>query len=220
MFLNWTTQHQLNLFFLINIVRVLVTKLRAVNSPDTHQTRKAVRATLILIPLLGLQYVLMPFRPPPGSPGEFFYEMISAAFTSFQGLCVAMLFCFCNGEVIKVLQQCFTVHKIQLPTPKSSSSVLSRNSKRSRDNNTTVVNITSNHSPHIPNHINHSSKISLQNNTTTTAADHINHNNLHLQSPNNHHTIISYNPCHPQLTTASSSPNDLNISPKSIQSTV
>lgn len=74
----------LNFFFLINIVRVLVTKLRAFNSPDAHQTRKAVRATLILIPLLGLQYILTPFRPPPGSPAEAIYEVLAAAFTSLQ----------------------------------------------------------------------------------------------------------------------------------------
>ena len=102
----------LNFFFLVNIVRVLVTKLRETSSishssaADTHQIRKAVRATLILIPLLGLQYVLTPFRPPPGSPGENVYEVLAAIFTSFQGLAVALLFCFFNGEVINVLKKC------------------------------------------------------------------------------------------------------------------
>lgn len=46
--------------------------------------RKAVRATLILIPLLGLQYMLTPFRPPPGSSGEQFYDILSAIATSLQ----------------------------------------------------------------------------------------------------------------------------------------
>lgn len=49
-----------------------------------NNNRKAVRATLILIPLLGLQYVLTPFRPPPGSHGEIVYEVLAAIFTSFQ----------------------------------------------------------------------------------------------------------------------------------------
>lgn len=95
-----------NLVFLVNIVRVLVTKLRANHvAADTNGTRKAVRATLILIPLLGLHYVLMPFRPAKGSHWEFVYEVISAVVSSFQGFCVALLFCFCNSEVVMAVKK-------------------------------------------------------------------------------------------------------------------
>uniref|UniRef100_T1KMN8 Calcitonin receptor n=1 Tax=Tetranychus urticae TaxID=32264 RepID=T1KMN8_TETUR len=94
----------LNLFFLVNIVRVLVTKMRAVNSPDAHQTRKAVKATLILLPLLGLHFLVTPFRPPEGTHAEEVYEIVAALVASLQGLCVAILFCFCNGEVMNALR--------------------------------------------------------------------------------------------------------------------
>ncbi|UYV75061.1 CALCRL [Cordylochernes scorpioides] len=94
----------INVVFLVNIVRVLWTKLKAVNSPDTHQTRqvplKAARATLILIPLLGLHYILIPFRPENTSPLEAVYETLSAI-----GLCVSLLFCFFNGEVMTTLRK-------------------------------------------------------------------------------------------------------------------
>nr|AKQ63006.1 DH31-like receptor 1 [Platynereis dumerilii] len=102
----------LNLFFLCNIVRVLITKLRAVNSPDTNQTRKAVRATLILIPLLGLQYILLPFRPNDGSPLLDVYLHVSALVTAFQGLFVSTIFCFFNGEVISVLKRKWGQHRL------------------------------------------------------------------------------------------------------------
>ncbi|GAB6018617.1 hypothetical protein CHUAL_000301 [Chamberlinius hualienensis] len=91
-----------NLVFLINIVKVLVTKLRAVNSSDTDQTIKAVRATIILIPLLGLHYFITPFRPEPKSSLEFAYGVVSAIVTSFQGFAVALLFCFFNAEVNQI----------------------------------------------------------------------------------------------------------------------
>ncbi|XP_077554628.1 calcitonin gene-related peptide type 1 receptor-like isoform X3 [Haemaphysalis longicornis] len=94
----------LSFAFLVNIVRVLVTKLRAVNSPDNESTRKAVRATLILLPLLGLHYLMTPFRPDKGSI-FLAYEIISVLVTSLQGLCVALLFCFFNGEVLSVLRK-------------------------------------------------------------------------------------------------------------------
>lgn len=41
-------------------------------------------ATLLLVPLLGLQYILTPFKPEPGHQWEIIYEVISAFTTSFQ----------------------------------------------------------------------------------------------------------------------------------------
>ncbi|XP_037510088.1 calcitonin gene-related peptide type 1 receptor [Rhipicephalus sanguineus] len=94
----------LSLAFLVNIVRVLVSKLRAVNSPDRDSARKAVRATLILLPLLGLHYVVTPFRPERDRIC-LTYEIFSALVTSLQGLCVAMLYCFFNEEVLTALRK-------------------------------------------------------------------------------------------------------------------
>ncbi|KAF0772054.1 calcitonin gene-related peptide type 1 receptor [Aphis craccivora] len=93
----------LNLVFLCNIVRVLWVKLQAgpshlSNSTPSRTLLQAFRATLLLLPLLGLHYLLTPFRPPKQHPWEPFYEVVSATTSSFQGLCVATLFCFLNGE--------------------------------------------------------------------------------------------------------------------------
>uniref|UniRef100_A0A8C5AT06 Calcitonin gene-related peptide type 1 receptor n=1 Tax=Gadus morhua TaxID=8049 RepID=A0A8C5AT06_GADMO len=52
-----------NLFFLLNIVRVLITKLKVTHQAESSLYMKAVRATLILIPLLGIQFVLLPYKP-------------------------------------------------------------------------------------------------------------------------------------------------------------
>ncbi|XP_060600693.1 calcitonin gene-related peptide type 1 receptor-like isoform X2 [Ruditapes philippinarum] len=90
-----------NFIFSINIMRILLSKLRSVHTNETMQTRRAVRATLILIPLLGLQYIAFPFKPPPGSDGEYVYSMISAFLVSFQGVFVSVMFCFFNGEVVR-----------------------------------------------------------------------------------------------------------------------
>ncbi|KAH8275457.1 hypothetical protein KR026_007683 [Drosophila bipectinata] len=95
----------LNLLFLCNIVRVVLLKLNAPASIQgscgpSRTVLQAFRATLLLVPLLGLQYIVTPFRPAPGHPWENTYEIISAFTASFQGLCVATLFCFFNGEVI------------------------------------------------------------------------------------------------------------------------
>lgn len=54
---------QVNLFFLLNIVRVLITKLKVTHQAESSLYMKAVRATLILVPLLGIQFILLPYKP-------------------------------------------------------------------------------------------------------------------------------------------------------------
>ncbi|XP_049799716.1 calcitonin gene-related peptide type 1 receptor-like [Schistocerca nitens] len=86
--------------FLVNVVRVLLTKLHTHSAnPAPVGMRKAARAAAILVPLFGLQHVLLPFRPAPHEPGERAYQLISAVLVSLQGLCVSCLFCFANVDV-------------------------------------------------------------------------------------------------------------------------
>ncbi|KAJ8314358.1 hypothetical protein KUTeg_008919, partial [Tegillarca granosa] len=47
-----------NFFFFINIIRVLFTKLTAVNTRDPKTYRKLARSTLVLIPLFGVYYMI------------------------------------------------------------------------------------------------------------------------------------------------------------------
>uniref|UniRef100_A0AAY5JYJ4 Calcitonin receptor n=1 Tax=Esox lucius TaxID=8010 RepID=A0AAY5JYJ4_ESOLU len=61
-----------NLFFLLNIVRVLITKLKVTHQAESSLYMKAVRATLILVPLLGIQYVLLPYKPAGRASSEIY----------------------------------------------------------------------------------------------------------------------------------------------------
>ncbi|XP_055366107.1 calcitonin gene-related peptide type 1 receptor isoform X2 [Betta splendens] len=93
-----------NLFFLLNIVRVLVTKLRETHCAESLAYMKAVRATLILIPLLGIQYILFPWMPQERI-SRCIYEFFMNIFSHFQGLLVAIIFCFCNAEAQTALKR-------------------------------------------------------------------------------------------------------------------
>ena len=45
---------------------------------------KAARAALMLVPILGLHFILLPMRPQPGTSLEYVYEVVSAVTSSFQ----------------------------------------------------------------------------------------------------------------------------------------
>uniref|UniRef100_A0A8C6I397 Parathyroid hormone/parathyroid hormone-related peptide receptor n=1 Tax=Mus spicilegus TaxID=10103 RepID=A0A8C6I397_MUSSI len=94
----------LNFILFINIIRVLATKLRETNAGrcDTRQQyRKLLRSTLVLVPLFGVHYTVfmaLPYTEVSGTLWQIqmHYEML---FNSFQGFFVAIIYCFCNGEV-------------------------------------------------------------------------------------------------------------------------
>ncbi|ODM98118.1 Calcitonin-like peptide type 1 receptor [Orchesella cincta] len=106
-----------NALFLINIIRVLVTKLRAAHAQEPSQYRKAVRATLVLLPLFGLHFIVTIYRP-SSSKGVcqnwtelYFYA--NDVLDGMQGFLVALIFCYCNGEVLSLLKRTYTRWKEQ-----------------------------------------------------------------------------------------------------------
>uniref|UniRef100_A0A3Q1FCH6 Calcitonin gene-related peptide type 1 receptor-like n=1 Tax=Acanthochromis polyacanthus TaxID=80966 RepID=A0A3Q1FCH6_9TELE len=101
-----------NLFFLLNIVRVLITKLRVTHQAESSLYMRAVRATLILIPLLGIQFVLLPYKPHEHWVFEI-YLYIMDILMHYQGLLVSTIFCFFNGEVQTVLRRHWNLQRMQ-----------------------------------------------------------------------------------------------------------
>lgn len=97
----------INLMFLINVVRILLSKLRegaTTAGPFDSQSGegahifKALRAALILFPLLGITNLLFFINPKNGSQQKI-YMLFNATMQSSQGIFLAILYCFLNSEV-------------------------------------------------------------------------------------------------------------------------
>ncbi|XP_063849725.1 LOW QUALITY PROTEIN: calcitonin gene-related peptide type 1 receptor-like [Scylla paramamosain] len=86
--------------FLFNIIRILVSKVRAGRGSEPSQYRKAVRATLMVVPLFGLQYVVTLYRLQElGCDWPHVYQLANNIIEGSTGWLVAVIFCYTNGEV-------------------------------------------------------------------------------------------------------------------------
>ncbi|XP_059165535.1 corticotropin-releasing factor receptor 2-like [Physella acuta] len=94
-----------NVFFIVTIIWILVTKLRASNTLETRQSRKALKAIVVLLPLLGLGYVLFLEPPVQNEILVIIFKYINAVLQSLQGFFVTIFYCFLNGEVRVLLRQ-------------------------------------------------------------------------------------------------------------------
>lgn len=74
---------QVNFFFLLNILRVLVKKIKNDRQHDGRRYLKAVKATLFLVPLLGIQFVILPWRPHTKIPARV-YDYVMHFLSHFQ----------------------------------------------------------------------------------------------------------------------------------------
>ncbi|MGH0183930.1 UNVERIFIED_CONTAM: hypothetical protein FKN15_013561 [Acipenser sinensis] len=91
----------INFFIFIRIIQILVSKLRAHQMRYTDYKFQLAKSTLILIPLLGIHKMVLALVTDEHAKGtlrhvKLFYELF---FSSFQGLLVAILYCFVNKEV-------------------------------------------------------------------------------------------------------------------------
>jgi 7 transmembrane receptor (Secretin family) len=86
--------------------KVLITKLRSANTIETRQYRKAAKALLVLIPLLGITYLIVIAGPNEGLQGHLF-QILQAFLLSIQGFSVALFYCFFNSEVRQALKHRF-----------------------------------------------------------------------------------------------------------------
>ncbi|XP_041771836.1 diuretic hormone receptor-like isoform X2 [Anopheles merus] len=96
----------INLIFLLRIMWVLITKLRSANTVETRQYRKASKALLVLIPLLGITYLIVIYGPVEGV-GSHIFAITRAILLSTQGFVVSLLYCFLNSEVRQTLRHHF-----------------------------------------------------------------------------------------------------------------
>ncbi|KPI92031.1 PDF receptor [Papilio xuthus] len=125
----------INLVFLLNIMRVLIIKLRQSQSTEMEKVRKAVRAALVLLPLLGITNILnMIETPPDSSVWNFGLWSYSTHFLrSFQGFFIALIYCFMNGEVRTVVKKHYDDYmSMRGPRPARVSSSVERSRKESK----------------------------------------------------------------------------------------
>ncbi|XP_029691918.1 glucagon-like peptide 2 receptor isoform X1 [Takifugu rubripes] len=85
----------------IKILMLLLSKLKADQLKFTDYRYSLVRATLVLIPLLGIHEVVFMVLTDECMEGRSLYakNFVNLTLNSFQGFLVAVLYCFANGEV-------------------------------------------------------------------------------------------------------------------------
>ncbi|XP_051774776.1 glucagon-like peptide 2 receptor [Erpetoichthys calabaricus] len=89
-----------NFIIFIKILRLLLSKLKAHQTPFNDYKYRLARATLVLIPLLGTQEFVFMFVTDEQVSGRLHIRLfVQLPISSFQGFIVSLLYCFASWEV-------------------------------------------------------------------------------------------------------------------------
>ncbi|XP_068214714.1 corticotropin-releasing factor receptor 1-like [Palaemon carinicauda] len=91
----------INTILLANMTRVLLTQMKSVTDDGAVANKRAVKATMFLLPMFGLQFFITFVVPPYTTPciGMHVYSFVATAVDGLQGLYVAIVYCYLNQEV-------------------------------------------------------------------------------------------------------------------------
>ncbi|XP_078136847.1 vasoactive intestinal polypeptide receptor 2-like isoform X2 [Sander vitreus] len=108
--MNWPIMASviINFILFISIIRILVQKLRCtdVGGNEQSQYKRLAKSTLLLIPLFGVNYVVLVYLMEPTDRNMQRIKIVfELGLGSFQGLIVAVLYCFLNSEVQSELRR-------------------------------------------------------------------------------------------------------------------
>ncbi|XP_022534801.2 vasoactive intestinal polypeptide receptor [Astyanax mexicanus] len=89
----------MNFILFVCIIRILRQKIncRDIGRNESNQYSRLAKSTLLLIPLFGINYFIFAFMP--HHVQSYVRLVFDLVLGSFQGFCVAVLYCFLNGEV-------------------------------------------------------------------------------------------------------------------------
>lgn len=110
----------INVIFLLNIIRVLLVKMKEGSenriredkrrgSMNAKYVRKAVKAAIFLLPLLGILHILETFVSADNQPIRLFaiYSSVTYLLLTLQGFFCSLLYCFLNVEVRETISRRF-----------------------------------------------------------------------------------------------------------------
>ncbi|CAG5116980.1 unnamed protein product, partial [Candidula unifasciata] len=113
----WTAIVFINFFFFLDIIRVLMTRVRdSQRHAGRSQYRKFGKFILVLIPLFGIMYIVLNVAFPSEVQGRGYnviYLYVEMGYNSFQGFILALLFCFLNEDVHTEIRRSWQRHKFR-----------------------------------------------------------------------------------------------------------
>ncbi|CAF0881716.1 unnamed protein product [Adineta steineri] len=115
----------INIIFLLNILRVLMVKIKEGSEKQIREdkrrgsmnakfVRKAVKAAIFLVPLLGITHGFETFISADDKPITIFaiYSSVNVVLMTLQGFFCSLLYCFLNAEVRETLSRRFQTTEV------------------------------------------------------------------------------------------------------------